>query len=191
MLQVAVLISGGGSNLQALIDYSGENQFEICSVISDRYSSGLERAVEAGIDTFSIDRKKGTKYLSGEINEILKGKADLIVLAGFLSILDKSFIGEWRGRIINIHPSLLPDFGGKGMYGLHVHKAVIEKGVMESGCSVHYVDTGIDTGEIIGQMRLIVDSKWDAETLQQEVLRLEHKLLPETVSKIGKNWGKQ
>ncbi|MBI9099560.1 MAG: phosphoribosylglycinamide formyltransferase [Spirochaetaceae bacterium] len=184
MLQIAVLISGGGSNLQCLIDTmkdSGEKEFSICTVISDREASGLKRAEKAGIETHLVDRKIGRPKLSEEINRILSGKADYIILAGFLSILEESFIEQWMGKIINIHPSLLPDFGGKGMYGMHVHEAVIQAGAEVSGCTVHFVDKGIDTGEIINQMSISVDRSWDAVRLQKEVLKLEHKLLPQTV----------
>lgn len=194
MLQIAVLISGGGSNLQSLIDgleVSGDNGYTICTVISDREAPGLQRAEKAGILTHLIDRKSGTEELSAEISRLLSGKADYIVLAGFLSILDESFIEQWKGKIINIHPSLLPDFGGKGMYGMHVHKAVIRSGAKRSGCTVHFVDKGIDTGKIINQMSLQIDSSWDAARLQKEVLKLEHRLLPETVRLLSKKGMKQ
>ncbi len=193
MLQIAVLISGGGSNLQTLIDRSKDDEncgFKIITVIADREASGLIRAENAGLETLLIDRKAGSENLSNEISKILQGKADCIVLAGFLSILDSSFIDEWKNRILNIHPSLLPDFGGKGMYGMNVHKAVISSGTKRSGCTVHYVDTGIDTGEIISQLSLSVHESWDAEQLQKEVLKLEHQLLPETVSLLSEKWEK-
>jgi len=170
---------------------SGNEGFSICSVISDREAAGLQRAEKAGIKTHLIDRKKGRAKLSSEINQILEGKADYIVLAGFLSILEKSFIDLWDKKIINIHPALLPDFGGKGMYGIHVHKAVINSGVKQSGCTVHFVDSGIDTGEIINQMSLEIESDWDAARLQKEVLKLEHKLLPETVRILCGMWENQ
>jgi len=187
LLQIAVLISGGGSNLQCLIDSmnkSGNIGFSICSVISDREAAGLQKAEKAGIKTHLVDRKIGRVKLSSQINQILKGKADYIVLAGFLSILEKSFIEDWNRKIINIHPALLPDFGGKGMYGMHVHEAVINSGAKRSGCTVHFVDSGIDTGEIINQMSLHIESGWDADRLQKEVLKLEHILLPETVQML-------
>lgn len=186
MLRVAVLISGGGSNLQSLIDFAaiGDAGYEITAVISDRKAGGLDRAEKAGINTWLVDRKTGEKELAGSIHEILDGKADYIVLAGFLSILDSSFIERWKGRIINIHPALLPDFGGKGMYGMNVHRAVIAAGKKESGCTVHFVDSGIDTGEIISSMKLEIDQSWEAEQLQKEVLKLEHKLLPETLKQL-------
>lgn len=193
MLQVAVLISGGGSNLQTLIDKSSDAVncgFEICSVIADRAAAGLERAEKAGIESFLIDRKEAGEKLFQEISKILKDKADCIVLAGFLSILDRSFIIEWKNRIINIHPSLLPEFGGKGMYGMNVHEAVIASGAKNSGCTIHYVDSGIDTGEIISQLIIPVQSGWDAVQLQKEVLKLEHKLLTETVCLLSEKWGK-
>ena len=188
MLQIAVLISGSGSNLQSLID--DRNGYSICHVISDRKADGLKRAENAGIETSVVDSKIGQLKLSEKISRILKGKADYIILAGFLSILDKSFVGDWDGKIINIHPALLPDFGGKGMYGMHVHEAVIKSGVKRSGCTVHFVDTGIDTGEIINQMSLEVHSEWDAVQLQKEVLKLEHKILPETVRLLCEKQGK-
>jgi len=193
LLQIAVLISGGGSNLQSLIDNSKLSDglgFNISAVVSDRKASGLQRAEKAGIKTCLIDRKIGRRELSAEISRVLKGKADYIVLAGFLSILEKTFIEEWNGKIINIHPSLLPEFGGKGMYGMHVHEAVIKSGVEKSGCTVHYVDSGIDTGEIISQKSLEVDSRWNAVQLQREVLKLEHKLLPETVRLLCEKRGR-
>ncbi|MBN2656654.1 MAG: phosphoribosylglycinamide formyltransferase [Spirochaetales bacterium] len=184
MLRVAVLISGGGSNLQSLIDYSRSNSdagYEITSVIADRPAGGLEKAEKAGIPAHLLDRKKGMESLADDIHRLIYGQVDYIVLAGFLSILDSLFIEKWNKRIINIHPALLPDFGGRGMYGMNVHRAVLASGAKESGCTVHYVDNGIDTGEIINQMSLEIDQNWSAEQLQKEVLKLEHILLPQTL----------
>lgn len=183
MLQIAVLISGSGSNLQSLIDCSQSysDKFEIYAVLSDREAPGLKKAEKAGIITHLLDRNIGLQSLSEQINTILEGKVDYIVLAGFLSILEESFIGQWEGKIINIHPSLLPEFGGRGMYGIHVHESVLKAGVPYSGCTVHYVDSGIDTGKIIKQRSLEVNPQWNPSKLQQEVLKLEHRLLPETV----------
>lgn len=189
MLRVAVLISGGGSNLQSLIDFNSQEidcAFEITAVIADRQAEGLKRAEESNIPNWNLDRKVGMKALAEQINSILENRADYIVLAGFLSILDSSFIEKWKGQIINIHPALLPDFGGKGMFGLNVHKAVLESGAQKSGCTVHYVDAGIDTGEIISSSSLTIGKDWDANQLQREVLKLEHKLLPETVQSLCK-----
>jgi len=108
----------------------------------------------------------------------------LIVLAGFLSILDENFVNKWNKKIINIHPSLLPRFGGKGMYGIKVHEAIIAVGDEVSGCTVHYVDATIDTGETILQSKVKVSPEDTPETLQQKVLIEEHRLLPLAISKI-------
>lgn len=187
MFKIGVLVSGGGSNLQSLIDKSksGELQCNIEVVIGDRECYGVERAKEAGIDGHTLDRKQLKKELCREIDKIVSEKeVDLIVLAGFLSIIDEEFVNKWKGRIINIHPSLLPKFGGPGMYGIKVHEAVLKAGESESGCTVHYVDTGVDSGEIIAQRRVKVLVGDTPEILQKRVLVEEHKLLPESITKI-------
>lgn len=187
MFKIGVLVSGGGSNLQSLIDKSksGELQCNIEVVIGDRECYGVERAKEAGIDGYTLDRKQLKKELCREIDKIVsEKKVDLIVLAGFLSIIDEEFVNKWKGRIINIHPSLLPKFGGPGMYGIKVHEAVLKAGESESGCTVHYVDTGVDSGEIIAQRRVKVLEGDTPEILQKRVLVEEHKLLPESITKI-------
>lgn len=187
MFKIGVLLSGGGSNLQSIIDksQSGELQCKVEVVIGDRECYGVERAKEAGIDGYTLDRKVLKKELCREIDKIVSEKeVDLIVLAGFLSIIDEEFVNKWKGRIINIHPSLLPKFGGPGMYGIRVHEAVLKAGEQESGCTVHYVDTGVDSGEIIAQKRVKVLEGDTPEILQKRVLVEEHKLLPESIAKI-------
>lgn len=187
MFKIGVLVSGGGSNLQSIIDksQSGELQCKVEVVIGDRECYGVERAKEAGIDGYTLDRKVLKKELCREIDKIVSEKeVDLIVLAGFLSIIDEEFVNKWKGRIINIHPSLLPKFGGPGMYGIRVHEAVLKAGEQESGCTVHYVDTGVDSGEIIAQKRVKVLEGDTPEILQKRVLVEEHKLLPESIAKI-------
>lgn len=187
MFKIGVLVSGGGSNLQSLIDKSknGELQCNIEVVIGDRECYGVERAKEAGIAGYILDRRQLKKELCREIDKIVSEKeVDLIVLAGFLSIIDEEFVNRWKGRIINIHPSLLPKFGGPGMYGIKVHEAVLKAGERESGCTVHYVDTGVDSGEIIAQRRVKVLEEDTPELLQKRVLVEEHKLLPESITKI-------
>lgn len=187
MFKIGVLVSGGGSNLQSIIDKSksGELQCKVEVVIGDRECYGVERAKEAGIDGYTLDRKVLKKELCREIDKIVSEKGiDLIVLAGFLSIIDEEFVNKWKGRIINIHPSLLPKFGGPGMYGIRVHEAVLKTGEQESGCTVHYVDTGVDSGEIIAQKRVKVLEGDTPEILQKRVLVEEHKLLPESIAKI-------
>lgn len=187
MFKIAVMVSGGGSNLQSIIDKSksGELNCEIACVIGDRPCYGVERASEQGIESCVIDRKVYKKELCREIDKMLTAKeVELIVLAGFLSIIDEEFVNKWKGRIINIHPSLLPKFGGPGMYGIRVHEAVLKAGEKQSGCTVHYVDTGVDSGEIILQVKVPVLEGDTPEILQQRVLVEEHKLLPNSIAKI-------
>ncbi len=186
MFRITVLVSGGGSNLQSIIDAieADEMQAEIAAVIADRPAFGLKRAEDHSIPAILIDRKENKGTLSEKILKVIPEDTDLIVLAGYLSILSKEFIEKWKGRIINIHPSLLPDFGGKGMYGMRVHQAVIEAGRTKSGCTVHYVDTGIDTGDIIGQKEVEVRPEDSPEDLQKRILEKEHILLVESINKI-------
>lgn len=186
MLRVAVLISGGGSNLKSLIESQDSNFYSIDAVIADRECGGLKIAENAGIKAILLDRKLYKDELFKKIDEQLIN-IDLIVLAGFLSIVDSSFISKWEGKIINIHPSLLPKYGGKGMYGIHVHEAVIKNKEKESGCTVHYVTDTIDGGDIIMQARVEVKEDDTAETLQKRILVEEHKILPQTVIKLSKS----
>jgi len=187
--RIAVLVSGGGSNLQSIIDNieQGNLNCEISYVIADRECYGLERAEKHGIKNVLLDRKVLKEKLSDEISNVLENddeKTDYIVLAGYLSILSPEFIKKWSRKIINIHPSLLPKFGGKGMYGMNVHRAVIEAKETESGCTIHFVDTGVDTGEIILQIKVPVLSDDTPEVLQKRVLEKEHVLLIEGIKKL-------
>ncbi|MEI6857115.1 phosphoribosylglycinamide formyltransferase [Psychrilyobacter sp.] len=186
MFKIVVLISGGGSNLQSIIDTVSTSKvgYEISCVIADRECYGIERAQNNHIETKIFDRKILKKDISKKIDEYLGDGIDLIVLAGFLSILDEEFINNRRGRIINIHPSLLPKFGGPGMFGMRIHRAVIEAKEYESGCTVHYVDAGVDTGEVIEQNRVKVEAEDTEETLQKKVLVEEHKLLPKAIEQV-------
>lgn len=184
MLRIAVLISGGGSNLKSLIESQSNDYYKIDVVIADRQCGGLNIAESAGIKAFLIDRKIYKDKLFQEINSKLIN-IDLVVLAGFLSIVDSSFISKWSNKIINIHPSLLPKYGGKGMYGIHVHEAVIANKEKESGCTVHYVTDTIDGGDIIMQRKVEVKDDDTPEILQKRVLVEEHKILPDTVKKLS------
>jgi phosphoribosylglycinamide formyltransferase 1 len=190
LLKIGVLISGGGSNLQSIID-AIENKELDCSieaVVSDRPGvHGLERAKCKGINTFVVDRKVYGEELSKEIFKIFWGKVDIIVLAGFLSILKGDIIKEFENKIINIHPSLIPAFCGNGMYGKKVHQAVIGSGVKVSGCTVHFVDELTDNGPIILQRTVPVYFEDDADTLQKRVLIEEHKALPEALRLISQD----
>lgn len=189
MLNIAVLISGGGTDLQSIIDgvESGYlKNVNIKYVISDRKDAhGIERAKKHGIEALVFDRKEYKGELNKKLLDTLKGKVDLIVLAGFLSIIGSELVSEFPNRIINIHPSLIPSFCGKGMYGLKVHEAAINYGVRFSGCTVHFVDENTDTGAIILQKVVPVKPEDTKEELQQRILVEEHKALPEAVKLIS------
>ncbi len=178
MLRLAVLISGGGTDLQSIIDEhkKGNINCEIALVISNRKSAyGLERAKQAGIPTACIkDQKELLKKLQDE-------KIDFIVLAGYLAILQEDLIKAYPNKIINIHPSLIPSFCGPGMYGLHVHEAVLAKGVKVSGATVHFVSEEVDGGPIIYQEAVSIADLDTAEAIQKRVLEIEHKILPMVV----------
>ena len=186
MFKIAVLVSGGGTNLQEIID-NIENKRLNCKIeyiIADRDCYSLERGRKYNIKSVLLDKKEYGNKLSNEINKVLKNKVDLIVLAGYLSIIDKDFISDWNNKIINIHPSLLPKYGGKGMYGMNVHEAVIANKEKKSGCTVHFVDVDIDTGKILLQRKVDVSNNETPESLQKKVLKEEHQLLIEAIEKV-------
>lgn len=179
-MRLAVLISGGGTNLAALIEAQRERYFKstIELVVSNRADAyGLERAKQAGIETLV------TKEESELMNALEQKRIDLIVLAGYLRILSKDLIERYENRIINIHPSLLPAYGGKGMYGLHVHEAVWQARESKTGATVHYVTQEVDRGAILLQEELTIDYGVlsSPEELQQQVLGIEHRILKEAV----------
>lgn len=190
MLKIAVLVSGGGSNLQSIIDNikSGNLNCSIEMVIGSKEGLyGVERAENEGIKTYVVSKKEYGNKTSDKILELTKGKVDLIVLAGYLSILEGELLEEFKGKIINIHPSLIPSFAGPKMYGIKVHEAVIAKGVKYSGCTVHFVNNEVDGGEIL--LQKVVDVYFDdtAKSLQERVLVEEHKLLPMAIKLIEEN----
>jgi phosphoribosylglycinamide formyltransferase-1 len=190
LLKIAVLISGSGSNLQSVIDSIEKENLDVSieCVISDRPGVfGIERAKKHGISTYVLDRKEYGSNLSDEIFKIVEGKVDLIVLAGFLSILKGKIISAFTNRIINIHPALIPSFCGNGMYGIKVHRKVIESGVKVSGCTVHFVDEETDNGPIIIQETVPVYFEDTAEELQARVLVKEHIALPNAIKLISEN----
>ena len=186
MLKVAVLVSGGGSNLQSILDY-GQETFKVEMVIGSKEGIyGLERAKNAGVPTYVVSKKEYGKETSNKILELTKGKVDLIVLAGYLSILDGEILKDFKDRIINIHPSLIPSFCGDKMYGMHVHNAVRKSGVRFTGCTVHFVNEEVDGGAIILQEVVPVHFKDTAEDIQKRVLVEEHKLLPRAIDLISR-----
>ncbi|MFP4426475.1 MAG: phosphoribosylglycinamide formyltransferase [Spirochaetaceae bacterium] len=184
MAGITVLVSGEGTTLQNLIDASSEGPLrsEILAVVADRNARALDRARAAGIPTHLIPRKEHGEALSDRILEAIPDGTELLVLAGFLSILTGSILERFKERIINIHPALLPKFGGPGMYGIRVHRAVISAGERESGCTVHYVDEGTDTGPILLQRKLKVLPNESPEELRNRVAVLEKSAVVEGVN---------
>lgn len=186
-IRIAVLISGGGTNLQALIDEIGRGNIpgEIVLVISNKKDVyGLERAKKHGIKTMVADRESYPDRKQRDIaicTALEEESIDLIVLAGYLAIVPDFIIEKYRNRIINIHPSLIPSFCGKGFYGEKVHQEAIKRGVKISGATVHFVDEETDGGPIILQETVTVDFNDDAESLQKKVLEVEHNILPRAV----------
>lgn len=187
MKKLAVLASGNGTNLQAIIDAieSGKLNAEIVLVISDRRNAyALERAKSHGIKAVYSPRTSQNRetYFQELVELISDANPDLIVMAGFMKILPDDFILKFEGRMINIHPSLLPCFGGKGYYGSKVHEAVIESGARITGCTVHVVSTEVDGGPIIEQRMLEVDDADTPESLAQKIHPIEHEALVYSVS---------
>ena len=184
MLNIGVLISGGGTNLQAIIDEtkSGGINGTVKLVISNKEDAyGLERARLSKIKAvYETDEDK--------IIELLKeNNIDLIVLAGYLKIITPKFVDEFRNKIINIHPSWIPSFCGKGYYGEKVHQGVIDYGAKVTGATVHFVDEGADTGTIIMQEAVNVEQDDDAKSLAKRVLEVEHRILKESIRLFCEN----
>ncbi len=190
MLNIGVLVSGGGTNLQKLIDAQGAGQIEngqLRVVISSRPDAyALERAKQAGIEAITLRRKDYDSvetYSQALIDALRERQVDLVVLAGFLTITGDNFVEAFRNRIINVHPALLPSFGGKGYYGLHVHEAVLSRGVKVTGATVHFVNEVCDGGPIILQKAVDVKEGDTPEILQKRVMEeAEWILLPQAVS---------
>lgn len=187
-LKVAVLVSGGGTNLQAIIDAVKTKKIKnvkLALVLSNNPDAyALVRAEKAGIEKLVLIEKKyrtRLEYAKTLVKELKKRKIELICLAGFMIILDPYFIRHFKNRILNIHPALLPAFGGTGMYGHHVHEAVLKSGAKFSGCTVHFVDEGCDTGPIILQKVVPVLDDDTPKSLAKRILRFEHKIYPEAV----------
>jgi len=188
---ISVLVSGGGTNLQALIDAVEQGTLKnakIALVISSKEGAfALERAKKAGAKTLVIsktDYPNEDEKADAILKALAEAETDLVVLAGYMSILSPKVVRTYEKRMLNIHPALLPKHGGVGYYGLRVHKAVLEAGDTESGATVHFVDEGVDSGEIILQGRVPVEPTDTPETLAARVLTVEHKILPEAVALV-------
>ena len=184
MNKIVVLVSGSGTNLQRIIDCiesGGIPNAKISLVVADRDCYGLKRAEDTGIPNQLIKRGKS---FSENLEKILPENTDLFVLAGFLSILSNEFCEKFKGKIINIHPALLPKFGGFGMWGMNAHKAVLEAKEKDSGATVHYVTSGIDEGEIILQGKINIDENETAESLATKIHQIEYEIFPKAINLV-------
>lgn len=190
MMNIAVLVSGGGTNLQALID--AQNRGEISNgkitlvIASNPYAYALERAKKNNIPTKVIARKEYgdiQSYTRAVTDALIEEKADLVVYAGFMTILDSQIVEAFPFKMMNVHPALIPSFCGKGFYGLHVHDAVLESGVKLTGATVHFVTEDCDAGPIIIQKAIDVKNDDTSESLQKRVMeQCEWQILPKAVS---------
>ncbi len=192
-IKIAVLCSGGGTNLQAILNAREAGLIpdgEIVLVICDRRGAyAAERARRYAVPVTFVDREEYSRKEREEriLDALSECGAELVVFAGFLTILSEKFTEKYKGRAINVHPALLPSFGGEGMYGLHVHEAVLKRGVKVTGATVHYVTEECDGGPIIAQRAVCVEEGDTPETLQKRVMReAEWVILPEAVETVCK-----
>lgn len=193
MLKVAVLVSGGGTNLQAILDAMESEKItnaEVRLVISNNPNAyALKRAQNHGIEAVCISPKQfgdREEFHKALLDRLLESGVDLVVLAGFLVAIPPAIVDDFPNRIINIHPSLIPSFCGVGYYGLHVHEAVLKRGVKVTGATVHFVDKGTDTGPIILQKAVKIEPDDTPESLQRRVMeKAEWKILPKAINLIA------
>ena len=192
MLKIAVFVSGRGSNLKAIHNalLKEELKAEIKAVVSDKLICGaLNFAEKKGISVYSVSNKNAQGYLNyGKLLSIFNELGiNFIVLAGFLKKIPDNFIKQFEKKIINIHPALLPKYGGKGMYGMNVHRAVFDSNDKYSGATVHFVDEIYDNGTIIEQRKVDVSDAKSPEEIAERVLKIEHILLPSVIKKFSEN----
>ena len=177
-VHIAVFASGEGTTLQALLDSQESSHYQVTLVVSNKECGALLRASRVGVPILlSRDWEEITSRLQ-------EAGIELIVLAGYLSIIPETVCAQWAGKMINTHPSLLPKFGGKGMYGMRVHEAVLAAGEQESGCTVHYVSSAVDGGEVIAQVRVPVLIDDTPATVAARVQAAERELLPKVVERL-------
>ena len=185
MKRIAIFASGSGTNAQKIIEhFTGSGDAEISLVLSNNENAYvLKRAAEAAIPAYVFN--KDLFYKSDQVHDILRDIGiDLIVLAGFLWLVPDNILKSWPNRIVNIHPALLPKFGGKGMYGDRVHKAVIENGEKETGITIHYVNEEYDDGKIIFQESFDILPDDTPDSIAERIHQLEHKNFPEVIEKL-------
>ena len=187
MLSLAIFVSGRGSNLRAILESPKLKELiKVKAIVGDKlYCPAFDIAKDFSIPVFSVGKKEGFISFDDLKINLEKLGIDLIVLAGFLKLIPENFVKAFRNKIINIHPALLPSFGGSGMYGMNVHKAVFESSAQVSGATVHYVDETYDTGKIIAQKCVDISNVKSPEEIAERVLRIEHQLLPEVIEKIA------
>lgn len=187
MFSLAVFVSGRGSNLNSILNAPKlRNLIEVKAVVSDRLNCpAFDIARKYSIPLYSVGKKEG--FLSfDEIKSLFSSlKIDLIVLAGFLKLIPAEFIKSFKNKIINIHPALLPSFGGSGMFGMNVHRAVFSASAQVSGASIHFVDESYDTGKIIAQRCVDISDIQSPEELAERILKIEHQLLPDVIEKFA------
>jgi len=188
-LKIAVFVSGRGSNLSAILNYPDlKNKIKIVAVISDKIDcKAFEIAREFGINTFTVGDGDGRINQNDITSRLKKLEVDFIVLAGYLKLIPTELIEKFENRIINIHPALLPSFGGKGMYGINVHRAVFNSSVKVSGATIHMVDKAYDTGKIIAQKCVDISDVKNPDEIAERVLKIEHQLLPEVIKAFAEN----
>ena len=188
MTNIALFASGSGSNAQRIIEYFQDHpEIKVSILLSNNKDAyALERAKKLGVETLVFDRKTFTA--SNEVVNVLKKRAiSWIVLAGFLWLVPDNLTKAFKDKIINIHPALLPLYGGKGMYGMHVHKAVVEAGDQESGISIHYVNENYDEGKLIFQAKCLVEPGDTPEIVAKKVQALEHEHFPRVIEELIQN----
>jgi phosphoribosylglycinamide formyltransferase-1 len=191
-VRIAIFASGGGSNAHQIIrQFDTADCGEVVLVCTNNPKAGVIAIAEAaGIPVRILTREiyQDAQSLGDLLAEF---RTDLLVLAGYLKLIPAGLVALYPKRIVNIHPALLPKFGGKGMYGMNVHRAVINAGEKRSGMTIHYIDERYDEGEILLQKSLAVKAKWSPEQLQKAVLRLEHRYFPEVIENLCKNLQKK
>lgn len=181
---VCVCASGGGGNFQALIDNQNKIGYTLKKLISDRDCGSITRAIKHGIPAVIIDKKKSREEFFKTFEAEIPPDTDLIVLAGFMPIIPSEICDKWKYKIINTHPSLLPNYGGKGMYGVHVQEAVLKNNEEYAGCTVHFVTETVDAGDIILQTKIKINPNESAWELGGRVFIEENKILPEAIKML-------
>ena len=190
MLNIAAFVSGRGSNLKSVYEKVSKEKITICAVVSDRKEClAVNFAFQNNIPVFfvSSNEKEGFIDFSELIIKLKECSTDLVLLAGFLRKIPGEFVDAFENKIVNIHPALLPSFGGKGMYGSNVHKAVFDSSAKVSGATVHFVDKIYDHGKIIAQRAVDISNVKDAEEIASRVLQAEHEILPYVIDKFADN----